>query len=124
MRLATGGLHAPPEPPAIGPRVDRWDEVRPILLRLPPPPFPRVEVAISHDFRLEVAVYNANLIESIACAGRCIVIRGMKIVGPYGEIEQTWAAGRAWHGSSLHLLQQDEAEASALRVAQMRRSLR
>ena len=71
---------------------------------------------MSPDFRREIAVYNANLIELLACAGRYVVIRGEEILGPFGAIEQAWATGRAQYGTSPFLVKQIGAEASAARV--------
>ncbi len=101
---------------AIGAWVDRLELERLIILRSPLLSYPRAEPNMSNDFRREIAVYNANLIELLAYAGCYVVIRGEEIVGPFVAIEQAWATGRARYGSSPFLVQRVGAEASAARV--------
>lgn len=68
---------------------------------------------MSPNFLQELAVYNANLIELLACAGRYVVIRGEEILGPFDALDQAGAAGRARHGAGPFLVKQIGAEATS-----------
>lgn len=67
---------------------------------------------MSQSFQQELAIYNANLIELLAYAGRYVVIRGQEIQGPFGNLDQAWGAGRACHGAAPFLVKQIGAEAA------------
>lgn len=65
---------------------------------------------MTQNFRQELAVYNANLIELLAYAGRYVVIRGPEIRGPFGTLEQAGRAGRVTFGASPFLVKQIQGE--------------
>jgi hypothetical protein len=57
-------------------------------------------------FHEELAVYNANLFDLLAYAGRSVTIRGSEIQGPFESPGQAWRAGRAWFGARPFLVTQ------------------
>jgi hypothetical protein len=63
-------------------------------------------------FQQELAVFNANLIELLAYAGRYVVIRGQEIQGPFASPEQAWRAARERHGAKPFLVKQIQGETS------------
>ena len=65
---------------------------------------------MTQNFQQELAVYNANLIELLAYAGRYVVIRGEEIQGPFGSLEQAWRAGRTTYGAGPFLVKQIQGE--------------
>ena len=65
---------------------------------------------MSQDLHQELAVYNANLIELLAYAGRFVVIRGDEIQGPFASLDQAWRAGRSSYGTGPFLVKQIQGE--------------
>ena len=61
---------------------------------------------MTQDFQQEMAVYNANVIELLAYAGKYVVIRGDPIRGPFASIEHAWRTGRAIYGPEPFLVKQ------------------
>lgn len=68
---------------------------------------------MTQNFQQELAVYNANLIELLAYAGRYVVIRGQEIQGPFGSLEQAWRAGRMSYGAGPFLVKQIRGDAAS-----------
>ena len=67
---------------------------------------------MTQNFQQELAVYNANLIELLAYAGRYVVICGQEIQGPFGSLEQAWRAGRMSYGTGAFLVKQIQGESA------------
>ena len=68
---------------------------------------------MAQNFHQELAVYNANLIELLAYAGRFVVIRGHEIQGPFASLDHAWRAGRTSYGATPFLVKQIQGDTAS-----------